>query len=282
MADTHNIMGMVMVEWWILFLYIITFEFIYQGPSSQRCNLDLLPLQSWTLHHWTAELASGTSWEPWNLPTKKPWNPQTQDQPVESLTLPMARAGEDWLYLDELNRLGQGGYCIGCGAAVFCLLQADFDSFIGPLKADFWMFFRIFKIVIKRQGSLSLECLCFKVEMQRRFTTRAAYHRWQRPLIRQASSSIAQVISKIIWWILVADIDGTKETSRRFLICFPWWRMTALWNFSAHLVLPCLYIYIHIYLTCCTYEQQQGRDWKRKTQQLGSQNTRSSKDENHL
>jgi hypothetical protein len=81
---------------------------------------------------------------------------------------------------------------------------------------------------------------------------------------------------------LVADIDGTKETSRRFLICFPWWRMTALWNFSAHLVLPCLYIYIHIYLTCCTYEQQQGRDWKRKTQQLGSQNTRSSKDENHL
>jgi len=46
MADTHNIMGMVMVEWWILFLYIITFEFIYQGPSSQRCNLDLLPLQS--------------------------------------------------------------------------------------------------------------------------------------------------------------------------------------------------------------------------------------------
>ena len=39
---------------------------------------------------------------------------------------------------------------------------------------------------------------------------------------------------------------------------------------------------IYIYLTCCTYEQQKGRDWKRKTQQLGSQNTRSSKDEHHL
>ena len=40
MTDTHNIMGMVMVEWWILFLYIIPFEFIYQGPSSQRSSLE--------------------------------------------------------------------------------------------------------------------------------------------------------------------------------------------------------------------------------------------------